>query len=79
MKDQTNTVWLRDAFPYRVELCASHVKAVTVWMSINLPDTGDDGDESGWLWDRSHITPTHTHIYSFKSSEHAALFALAWT
>ena len=77
---QTNTtVWLRDAFPHRVELSRILSDQADVWLQVNLPDTGDAGDQSGWLWDRSSITTKLTHIYSFRSSEHAAQFALTFS
>ncbi len=66
-------------FPYRVELCASNMPAASGWLRINVPDTGDAGDEAGWLWDRSAISPTHTHIYAFRHEDDAIRFALTWS
>lgn len=66
-------------FPYRVELCNSKLDTASQWLHINVPDTGDHGDEAGWQWDRSAITPTHTHVYAFRSQDDATRFALAWS
>lgn len=66
-------------FPYRVELCASKLQVVSEWLRINVPDTGDAGDEEGWLWDRSAISPHDTHMYAFKHEHDAILVALTWS
>jgi hypothetical protein len=66
-------------FPYRVELCASKLMPASEWLHINVTDTGDHGDKEEWQWDRSAITPTHTHMYAFRNEDDATRFALAWS
>jgi hypothetical protein len=70
--------YVKYGFPYWVELAHTHRDMADNWLHVNVPDTGDDGDEDGWMWYRSPVTPTNTHIYAFKRSDHAAEFALAW-
>lgn len=71
--------YVKDEFPHRVELNKSIRDQADLWLRVNLPDTGDNGDISGWLWDRSAITPTGTHIYSFRHEHDATQFALTWS
>lgn len=66
-------------FPYRVELCDSKLDTASEWLHINVPDTGDHGDEAGWQWARSAITPTDTHVYAFRNQDDATRFALTWS
>ena len=66
-------------FPYRVELCAHKMAPAAEWLHMNVPDTGDHGDQELWQWDRSAISPTNTHIYAFRHEQDAIKFALTWS
>lgn len=66
-------------FPYRVEINRQHVRSANEWLDHNVPDSGDSGDQKGWMWNRSIPTPRNTRIYAFKQQEHAIQFALIWS
>jgi len=76
---RTPFVFEPDQFPYKVELSVVVRLAADAWLCHNVPDTGDEGDEAGWMWNRGPLTNKRTHVYSFKRESDAVSFALAWT
>jgi hypothetical protein len=56
-------VHLKDEFPYKVELCESKRRMADEWLYVNVPDTGDLGERSGWIGD-PHLLATLTCIPS---------------
>lgn len=72
-------VHVKEEFPYKVELCASLRVMADNWLHVNVPDTGDEGDRDGWLWDRGPLYLSGTHTYSFKHEQDALQFSLTWS
>jgi hypothetical protein len=68
-----------DPFPYKVELSSVLMPVAAAWLWKHVPDTGDEGDEAGWMWARDPVPVRRTHVYSFKRESDAILFALTWS